>query len=446
MKYLPDDKYVDCRDSMMPLLDKLQAFIMQDGNQQSIVEDVVAICDQKGAVYKNTLASIFRDKTTLLEGMKAFLAQNSPDVTASCQQYGFKVADILELLQANLQGEIWQWTEDDVVERLSLLLQDIRLVGIVNGLLGTRNKTVERTREDLTKPFKFMKVPGSVYVNLNAQWSPAVHALHEVSLSKWVSYSLEEKQRIIAVLEKYAQEAWNHIQSPKEVLVSYMKQQQFSLTDDEITKILARLPAESYEYTEGSFRSSVSSICRDLEYAKKVDEISILWQSTSKCATVSEWCNANGLPIVWLLPEYADTFQILRQLEMKERVDQSRLEAAVSEISQGQFGTVSDRSAVYKCLVDNVASSEYYELLSPESESLVRHLKENVSIDVYTWANRNSDLRRETRKYVKTHLRGQLITEAQSRLNSLTEQQLRKHLSSLAEDSPDICLMILKDL
>ncbi len=251
---------------------------------------------------------------------------------------------------------------------------------------------------------------------------------------------------MVAVLEGKAAEAWHHIQEPKEVLSMYIRQQHIDLNDDEASIVLSKLQTENYDYSENSFRTSVKSICKELDYAKKVKNTRSLWLSVSTYNTVSEWCNSNGLPIVWLLlPEQIDMINTLRQLDNNERVDQARIENACLLLSQGDFSILSDKKAVYECLIKNIASNEYYDLLSSKTYDLVEYLKKSVSIDVYLWSNMHIQLRNATQKYVKTFLKDEVVDKAKRKVASFTETEIRSRLNKLLEESPDICLMILRD-
>lgn len=443
MKYLDVGKdQVD----ITQIIEKYQSFIVDDGDQKAVVEDIVQLLKgNERRVYRSVIAELVSDKGALREAMNKFILVNSPEISEACQQYGFTEADVFNMLNKHLQQEIWQQREHEVMNRLPLLLVDIQLIGIINGLFETENKTIEKTREILINIFKHMKIPGNIYEDMNQPWSKTVKNLYEISENKWVSYSVGKKQTVIKDLLENVTEAWHHIKEPTEILGKYANKYDYKLNDDELKNVLFVLNDVHYEYKESIFRENLRTVYNELEYSKKVKKLGQIWEKISKTKSVTEWCNQNCLPIVWLIPELSETIQTLKQLEKNEKIDLIRLDNAINQLLQVDYSILLDKNVINRCLINNIASDEYYDYLIPHLEAIVSYLKRNIVYNVYDWTIHSSDLRKATKQFIQTHFPTKLANEAKQKLSNLTEKELRERFLKVLDKYPDICLMILKD-
>jgi hypothetical protein len=448
MKYLSDSLYAGKKNEIVALVERYQSFVVAVGDQQAVVEDIVEIIKGSGAVYRGILKDAFRDKAALSNGLKNFITLKSPEVVMACEKYDFALADVLDTLRDNLKKEIWQCTEAEVLERLPLLLQDVHLAGIVNEILRTKNKTIEKTREVLANPFRFMKVPGAVYEGMNDPWCKSLKYLYEISQNNWVSYPLEKKIEVIIELQKNAETAWHNLVEPKFVISWYAnKKLGYSLTDEEINAISAhqQLKPEPYSASEDGFRTKIIAIRDNLEYTKKVNKLKVLWEETTSTQTISQWCNSNNVSAVWLLKDFAETAQTLKQLEDSERIDMARIENAIMFFDKNNMTAFKDKTAIEKCFVDNVSSAKYFDILVLKFGALSTFLKENVSRDVYSWALMSKELSAATQRFIKINMKEEVITKAKQKIDSLSEKEIRDKIAQLMEENPDLCMMILKD-
>jgi len=68
----------------------------------------------------------------------------------------------------------------------------------VNAALNGSAESVEKIRETLANYLDYIRVPGCVYAGLSDSWAGTVATLHNIASGKWVGYSNEEKNKIIA--------------------------------------------------------------------------------------------------------------------------------------------------------------------------------------------------------------------------------------------------------
>lgn len=445
IKYLDEDKYSSIRNEIVEIIKKYQDFILNIGDQSAIMEDVCELFKNKAKIYISLISDNYKDKKALLKGMKNYTFGVQTGLGEACEKYGFSIDDIFDMLGENLQEEVWQWREEDVSERLGLLLQDVKLVGIVNAALGGNAKTVEKTKDILEHKFKYIKIPGIIFETAGEQWSSAVKNLHLISQNKWVSYDITTKSAIIFDLEKNIGEAWRNITDSKEVLGKYLLRLKHEHTNNELMDILSKLSEESYLQSENNFKTNIINIQNELEYTKKVTKLKEIWTKRSNRKDIYEWCNVNGLPLIWLIPDKDDLITTLKQYKNNERIDFVRLNNAISELTNNEMEIINDPEAINKCFIENVSSEKYVSLLLYKVDDIKTYLKNNISRDVISWSNNTSLVRKEVTKYIQSNLLPEIIEKVKKRLAEMSEKEIRDKVSKLLKESPETSLILLED-
>ena len=445
LKYLDGDKYLGIRNEITEIIQKYQDFILEIGDQSIIMENIFELFKNKAKTYITVLSDIYKDKAVLSQGVKTYIFGVQKELSKACEKYGFSIENLFDMLKENLQEEVWQWKEQDVSERLNLLLQDAKLVGIVNGALGGNARTVEKTKDTLENKFRYMKIPGIIFETINEPWSKAVKNLYLISQNKWVSYDLTKKSTIIFDLEKNISEAWRNITDSKEVLGKYLLKLEKKHTDNELIVILSKLNEESYLQSENSFKTNLINIQKELEYTKKVTKLKEIWTKYSNTKDIYEWCNINGLPLFWLIPKKEELITTLKQCKNNERIDFIRLDNAISELEKNGIDIINDHDAINRCFIEYVSSENYVSLLLDRVEDIRAYLKSNVSRDVVTWANDVSSIRKEVTKYILSNLHSEVVEKAKKRLLEMNDKEIRNKIAKLLDVSPEICLMLLAD-
>ena len=447
LKYLDDQEYSGIKDEICELVDKFEAYILENGNQTDILEDIVSLFKANPKAYVTVLSSLLSDKDKLALGMKNFVFSKAPDAKSACEQYGFSVNALFNMLSKNLEEEKWQWQEQEVADIVGKLVFDLKLVGIVNNVLGGTAESVEKVKETLANYLTFIRVPGCVYAALSFDWAPTVQVLHDISVNKWVGYSNDEKQNVISNLEDYIAVAIENITHPVNVLKEYIISRGMgSFSDAEFEGILKELPKEPYSQTEHSFKHNIQTQINVLAYTKKVKELISKWQVKTSTNSVSEWMSSHLMPIGWLLPKYNDVFAVLLALSRNERVDGTLLENAISELDRADLSLLEDSCEIDRCFVRNVASEKYYGLLLPHVADLKRTIQNAGFRDYSKWGSNIVSIRNIVEKYIRCDLKAEVSDKAKQKINSMNDiGQLKEKLNTLIEQSPEACLFLLDD-
>lgn len=447
LKYLDDNEYAGIKTEISEIVDKYVKYILEIGNQSDVIEKIVGLIKAKPKVYIQMLNELLKDKSKLIVGMKNFIYEQAPDTKAACDKYGFSMETLFTMLSRVLEEEKWQWREQEVKDAAGKLTLDLTLVGVVNSVLDGSAESVEKIEETISNYLNYISIPGCVYASLQDAWAGTVATLYAIATNKWVSYNAKEKAAIISELEQYMAEAIENIAHPLNVLKKYIERNGMgSFSDDEYNEILLALPKEPFTQTEHNFKSNIRNKINDLAYSKKVNQLLSIWKTKTGIDTVSAWTTKYIMPIVWVMPDSSSVFSVITALEKNERIDDIRLENALSSIDHTDFSLLSDQGEIDRHFIINVASEKYVGILLPHVKDLKNKIQNSGFRNYEHWNNDLVGIRSIVQKYIATDLRSEVSDRAKQRIKGKSDpDELKKLLEMILDKSSEACLLLLDE-
>ncbi len=447
LKYLNEDDYNGVREEISVIVDKYVEYILELGNQADLMEDIVGLIKVNAKVYMQLLSMLMKDKTKSANGMKTFVFDNSSDAKEVCEKYGFSTDIIFNMLSNALEEERWQWRENEVIEATGRLSLDLHLVGVVNSVLEGNAESAEKVKDTLSNYLSYMKVPGCVYISLNEKWATTVGYLYDISINKWVGFSSEEKQKIIADLQENMTVAIENITHPISVLKGYISKVGLgSFSDDEYEEILKELPSEQYSQTEHSFKQNIKGKINDLDYSKKTKKLSSLWKDKTGTKDIATWTKKYMMPVMWVMPQYSTVFDVLIALGKNERVDMTQLENVLSSIEEADLQVLSSQDEIEQFFIVNVASEKYLSLLRPHIDEVKNAIQEAGCRDYYRWNSDIVKIRKIVEDFIVNDLKSEVSDKAKKRISNMKRvDELKNELNRLIEKSSEACLILLDE-
>lgn len=444
IKYIPDDKMSGVKDNIYKIIDALIPFIRQDGDQKEIMEDINNKCKGKNSALK-VISENYKNKSLLFQGFENYLMSVNPDILVSAKNNGFSMIEVFSALTSILPGEKYEWLESQVEEKLEILLCDINLIGCINSVMHNKRKTIDKIKDELANVFYHQKLPKSIYESCCGEYGHTVMQLYAISHNQWVEYSVEEKRKIIAHLQKGISEAWRFISHSEIVLEEYLAKNGFNHSHEEILRILDKLHESGFDQREESFKTDVLNIRKELEHQQLVERSNNLWEMHSGSKSVIDWCNKHGIPIQWVLSNNDDLINTLKACQEGSRRDISELKKCVSELeSSEKFEVLKDTATLNDLFLDYI-SKGYSGILLGKVEDLKNYLRTELSPKVYTWPGRFNEIRSYTKEFIKTEMKTEVLGKAQSRLDNMSEKDIRQLMKSIMENDPDLCMYLLED-
>ena len=444
VKYIPEDRLGGVKASIEKIIDSYIPFIRHDGDQTEVMEEINNNCKGKQAAI-NVITKCLKDKALLFKGFENYIGIVNSLVLNNATSNGFSINEILSALSSLLQGEKYEWLESRVAEKLEILLCDIDLVGCINLIMHNKRKSIDKISEDLANIFYHQKIPKTVFEKCAAGYSETVMLLYAISHNEWNKYDLNKKREIICLLQQNVEEAWRYISHPEIILEKYLADLGFTHSLEEILYILGKLSEEGFQQREESFKTIVLSIRRDLEYQQLVEHLNRLWEGYSGSKSVNDWCNKNGIPIQWVLPDNENLINILKACHEGARRDVKELRMCVDEMADTEkFEILKNSTMLNEFFLDHI-SKGYSGMLLNKVEDLKNYLRNNISPKVYTWNSKFAEIRSCTQEFIKTEMKNEVLGKAQDCLDNMTEKDLRQRIKVIMENDPDLCMYFLEN-
>ena len=247
--------------------------------------------------------------------------------------------------------------------------------------------------------------------------------------------------------KQYMAEAIDNISHPLPVLKTYIERNGMgSFSDAEYNDILLALPKEPYEQTEHNFKSNIRNKIKDLAYSKKVSQLMAVWKARTGADNISSWTAKYIMPIVWVMPNCGSLFSVISALEKNERVDDIRLDNAITSIDGIDFSILSDQAEIDRCFILNVASERYISILIPHVNDLKNKIQNSGFRNYALWNNDLVAIRPIVEKYIATDLKSEVSDKAKEQINRINElDQLKKKLERILDQSSEACLLMLDE-
>lgn len=349
------------------------------------------------------------------------------------------------MMARSLEEEIWQWREEEVGDAIHKLLLDMRLIGIVNEAIDGNSETIEKVREVLSNYLGYVAVPGCVYEEVKPIWLKSISILYDISINKWVGMSEPEKESVIEELEKNAKEAVENIEKPVAVLKLYIQKKGLgSFSDGEYEDILKEMPKEPFSQTENNFKSNLKNRISELDYSKKVNTLKTLWKAGTSTSSYAEWLGKYKVPAVWVDSTLAELFNVLAAVEINERVDLVRIENAVSLVQSADMRELIDAKKIQDKFIEAVSSSKYNDFLSGHVEELQKEIVKKGHKNIHLWPGEITSIRLIVEKYIASELKADVSKKAKSKVDSMSENELRTTLLALFDESTEASLFFIQ--
>ena len=443
LSYLPADSYAIPQEEAVKVIEAYQSFISNEGDQSILMEQVVSsFKGPQGKALQKWITESFADKEILNKGMQNFIALKSSETASACTKYNFTVAEMFTMFRQELQEEIWQWRADEVAQRLNILCLDMKLVGIVNAANGGSAKSVEKIRETLNALLRNIKVPVCVFEKVKVAWFPTLQDAINISINAWPGLSIEQKQSLVSRFESDLAMVMETLRSPIEPFTQYLSNNGLQAELDEIREVLGKLPLNSYNQSEDSFLAAVKRELSNLAYNKLVAEVKTRWVQISNSTSVSTWEKAHGLPILWLYPEYEDTFAVLMDIERQYHCDHGKLEMACAELNSKDFADLQNTDRINNCLLEHIAAG-CKNILVEHIDNLKLYLHENYNYPISSYRNNITQIQQLVQKFIATKLQSDVVKRVEAKLQNMDETQLRSVLKKVLQKNSNLYIQLL---
>lgn len=444
LKYVPEGKYggVEARTEVLQIVDKMCAFITGQGDQEEVMGDIISLFTGRGLV-REAITEIFANSSEMYKALELFIIQCQPRIGDLVNLIDINSNELFDSIRDLMQGGIYTWTEEQVAEKLSELLCDYELINTLNQAMNIQRKTIKQLRHDLNNCFEHMKVPGTVVETFDRPWVPALKLMHEIATNGWSGRSFLQSNQSLEILNDYAKDAWEYINSSKLLLSEYMGRESIICTEEEINVIYADLKPVPYNSAEVTFRSAIQTQIDKISYERNKKILLKLWKEKSGTPSISDWSKKYATPIQWVVKEEnLPYFITIKSLQDNKRVDKTELHNAVNFLEQNELFFLEDSSNVRDCFFRQIGQ-DYRKLFDLYGETIFARIRLKLGADVIAWAYNAGVVRDIVEEFAREKLRDKYEASAKKNIMQMSVDDLRRRVIALLSDNPELCMCFL---
>jgi hypothetical protein len=445
IKYIPEEKLGgnEAKNVVCHVADALCAFIAEQDNQEDAMSKVITLFKGRGQV-RQAMEEAFASDALRYMAFRLFILENQPQLKDLVDTIGINPNELFDAIKSMMQGYIYTWTEEQVVEKLQELTLEYQLINTLNGAMGVKRKTMKQLRQELRNCFENMKVPGYVIETFEKPWVPALKLLHRLSLDGWGSLTTTQKQQNIEVLRDYAKTAWEYVGTSKLLLSEYLSQQNMICTDAEIDNMFAGLKSLPYNTPEVSFRASIQTFIENISYERNKQQLLALWKERSGEDTVGDWCRRHATPIQWVLDDVSLQHVLLvKSLNEGKKVDNTQLRNAVDFFEKSSFDSLRDTGLIKSRFLLQIGESNAAAFLESCDDILAR-IRIKLGADVFAWGHKAGEVRSIIEVYTREKNAAKYRETAKTSVMKMPETDLRNRVIALLEQYPEFCKLFLE--
>ena len=443
LKYVSEDKFggAAAKEAAVEIISILCDFIANNGNQETVMGDIMLKFTGKGALRK-TLTEFYFDKKIAYDAFAEFIYQKQANLKDLKYEIGITNHDIFDSIHQLMQGQVSTWTEQEVKEKLEDLCIEYRAIAVLNKALNGNRKSIKQISDDIKNVFDNMKVPGLVIESLKYDWTPTLKALHTIATSQWIKIERSDMISYTDMIAENGVVAWGNAVSPSSVLKKYMNLHSYNCTEDELSDILASLKPARYDSPIADFDNKIAEQLNKIAYNRNKVKIAELWKSQSGFDTVSAWCNNWAVPVQWVVSdEELDHINTIHSIQMGRIVSDVALHNATRYFENNTISVLKDKDKILDAFIAQIGET-YRDAFGSLGNMLISRLKTNSKLtsDVYSWTHKVKYIR----EVVDDLLRSKYCEEAKKKVKDMDADILRARVMELLERNPDLYSIFIK--
>lgn len=437
LKYMPAEKFggEDLKSVAVKITDLLCCFIYEtEVDQEAVMAEVITQFNGRGQL-RQSIATALADKTAMLSAFKQLMFSKVSELESLSQNLDLTDRDIFDALRIYLQDNISAWREDQVSDKLTELVQELKVVATIKAEIGANVKTYRAAQNALNNVFEYMKVPGTVIETLPISWIPSLKLLREISKIAWAD--LIGKESVASTLEGSAKTAWENLSQPKILLEAVFNARHITVSEDELEEVYTALKQQTYETPVSVFDTKLTSLLDNVQYTRDSITAKQLWRDITGTVTIREWCNNANTPIAWLFDgANIAAIRTIKALQDGRTVEKDALKKALTFLKGNGLAVLEDYAYISDRFFAYIGEN-YRPAFNTDRKILIERLNTNAKLtsDVYTWESKIPEIRNTLDLYLqKTYQE-----EAKKRVGSkMSEKELRDAVLQLLDKNPEL--------
>ncbi len=441
LKYLDESDYgnANMKDIACQIIDNIQVYIAQEGNIDEAMTNVLQLFGGRGKL-RERMTKAFQDKAVISKAFSAFLFEFSPELREITEKLSVHPESLRDKVFGVMQDAVYSWKEEQVKAKLNGVVSEYRYLDALNTAMRNTYHSHEEALRDLRNAFNHMRVAILAIEPLQRPWYEALTVLRRVSRFGIDKMTLEEREADIRVLAAYGKSAWECIQNVKPVLQTMLEQMQLDCTQEELNSIYSGLKDVSCDATLTQFEKDLKTQTSKISQERNRNILLQRWKTLSSTETVNEWCNARGIPLLWIVPDdVAKAISTLISVQKNERTLDQDVQSAIHTLDAMDHSLLLDVEKAEQELM-MVIGEEYREIFAEKKKEALTALKLKLGNDISAWTAKSVITMQKTLKgYIKEKAKEEKLQSTQNHVRKMNEDELRDKVASFLSSHPEFC-------
>ena len=441
LKYLEDEAYINnnLKDVSFKVVDALQDFITLDNDREAIMNQVLTLMTGRGKV-RVILQKAFRDKAVLATAFRKYLFSASSDLESIATKLCLKAEVLNDKLHQVMQAAIYTWTEEQVNEKLSGIVQEYKYLDTLNEIINKDCHSVEEAKKELANVFRFFRISMASLEGLNLPWYKALVILCKISKEGITHKTAEEQIEDISILQKYGKEAMSALADARPILSLILESKQIECTQDELDTIYLGLKEMTYDATLSQFETALKRQTDRIQHARNRKILLTKWISLTGEQTVRSWCVSHKAPIQWIVPkEQRKAIETVIDIQNNVRVMDSQVVTAIQELANLDVNLMTNDQMIESALIEAIGS-EFSEIWQLERDLLLSKARQKNGADMSVWTVAELiSMQRMLKNAQKEKAKKEKLSATKASVQRMEEEKLRNRVAVFLDNHPEYC-------
>ncbi len=441
IKYLPDSEWTstELKDTAIQIIDKIQAFIAQDGDVEEAMSSALQLFKGKGSI-KKKLADKFQNKNEMSDVFRSFLFGASPELKDIATKLSIQPEELSDKLHSVMQGAIYTWTENDVKDKLTDVVGEYQYLDEIGNVQGTVYHTFEAARNDLANIFKYMRISLDAIERLNKPWFPALKILYGISTGEGARVTAEERQKNIGILKSYGKYAKDCLVDGRPVLGDILISKKIECTEDELLNVYSGLKGMSCNTSLTQFEKELDSQVGRINSARNRTILKETWRHLTGFETIKQWCVEYEVPLTWILPNnLIKSFDTLIDVLNDVPTQDVAVVSAIDDIGNMDKAIITDRDKINNAFI-SVVGTEYEGIWNTDHKKLITSAKLKLGNDMSKWTIYDlSNFQKMLKQSQQEKAKKEKLAGTKKQVHAMGDAVLRERVAAFLDAHPEFC-------
>ncbi len=441
LKYLEEEAYINAnlKSASMQVVDALQEFVYKEDERESTMSTVLSLMTGRGKI-KNILQKALCDKSMLAVAFRRFLFESSPELKEIASKLSLQPELLNDKLHQVMQGAIYTWTEDQVIEKLETVALEYRYLDILNWVIGKDCHSIEDAQKELKNLFKFFRLSLEVVERINLIWFEALLVLHRVSNEGIIHLSSEEQKKEMDILHMYGKDAMGALKDAKPVLEQILVNRGLEYSQEELNSIYAGLKDLTCDSTINQFEVTLKSQIAKISHARNRETLLCKWENLTGKATVKEWCVEHHAPIKWIIPKgYGKAIDTLIEVQQNGSTTDQQVVTAIELINSLDVTVLTDENIIENAMISTIGL-EYREIWHSEKNSIISGARQKNGADMSQWDIQELNYVKEVlARMLKEKAKKEKLKSTIKSINDMSESSIKERIGVFLKKYPEYC-------